>query len=635
MRSLLPSRRRTLGALAVVLLVLTHAAVLAQSDSLTPQTVLPPHPRLLLLGGEEGPLRQAVTADAHWRGLHESILAECEALLAEPTLQRIQIGRRLLSVSRECLRRVFFLGYAHRLTGQERYLRRAEQELLAVAAFSDWNPSHFLDVAEMTLGVALGYDWLYAGLSAETRATLRQAMLEKGLRPSLDKRYNSWLTATHNWNQVCNTGMLYGALALYEDQPDLARTLINRSLRTIGRSMGDYAPDGAYPEGYGYWGYGTSFNVLFISALEKALGRDFGLAAQPGFLKTAGYLQHMTGPTGLPFNYSDAGNTGGLQPAMCWFAARQNDPSLLWVERSRLRETTEKKQDRRNRLLPAALIWGHRIRLDELPVPRQTVWSGGGKNPVALLRTSWTDPAAAFVGLKAGSPSVNHAHMDVGSFVYEVDGVRWAVDLGMQEYESLESKGVKLWGKEQDAQRWDVFRYNNLAHNTLTVNGEFQRVEGFAPLTGVSADPAFRSATTDLAALYPGSLSAARRGVALDAAGRLLVRDELRAGTAPATVRWTMVTPATVRLLAPNQAELIQDGKKVLVTVESPARVQFQTRPADPTHDYDAPNPGITLLSFDVQVPAGTPQALNVRLQPEKTAGQRPQPAQPLDRWPK
>ena len=30
--------------------------------------------------------------------------------------------------------------------------------------------------------------------------------------------------------------------------------------------------------------------------------------------------------------------------------------------------------------------------------------------------------------------------MDVGSFVFDSDGVRWAMDFGQQEYESLESK---------------------------------------------------------------------------------------------------------------------------------------------------------------------------------------------------
>ncbi len=33
--------------------------------------------------------------------------------------------------------------------------------------------------------------------------------------------------------------------------------------------MKDYGPDGPYAEGYGYWSYGTTYNVLFLSGLEK------------------------------------------------------------------------------------------------------------------------------------------------------------------------------------------------------------------------------------------------------------------------------------------------------------------------------------------------------------------------------
>jgi hypothetical protein len=43
-----------------------------------------------------------------------------------------------------------------------------------------------------------------------------------------------------------------------------------------------------------------------ISALQSALGTDFGLAQHPGFLATADFMLHVAGPTGLFFNYSDS-----------------------------------------------------------------------------------------------------------------------------------------------------------------------------------------------------------------------------------------------------------------------------------------------------------------------------------------
>ncbi len=234
----------------------------------------------------------------------------------------------MLDKSRECIRRIFFLSYAYRLTNDKKYFERAEKELLKVAQFSDWNPSHFLDVAEMTMGVAIGYDWLYDDLSLSSRNIIKEAILKKGIEPSLEAKSNSWLKATHNWNQVCNAGMTYGALAIYEDKPELASQIIDRAIGSIKLPMEDYKPDGAYGEGYGYWGYGTSFNLMFLSAIEKAFGSDFGLSNTEGFFKTATYLQNMVGSTGKTFNYSDAGSgNGGLNPAMFWFAKKTKNNS--------------------------------------------------------------------------------------------------------------------------------------------------------------------------------------------------------------------------------------------------------------------------------------------------------------------
>lgn len=123
------------------------------------------HPRLILLAGEEKSIAQNLEKEDKWRKLHQAILPECDAIILEKPIEQVQIGRRLLGKSREALRRIFQLSYAHRMTGDRKCFIRAEEEMLAIAAFSDWNPSHFLDVAEMTMAMAIGYDWLYEYLS--------------------------------------------------------------------------------------------------------------------------------------------------------------------------------------------------------------------------------------------------------------------------------------------------------------------------------------------------------------------------------------------------------------------------------------------------------------------------------------
>ena len=57
--------------------------------------------------------------------------------------------------------------------------------------------------------------------------------------------------------------------------------------------------------------------------------------------------------------------------------------------------------------------------------PATLNWLGQGQNPLAVFRSSWTDPNAVFLAIKAGTPSASHAHLDIGSFLLDADGVRW------------------------------------------------------------------------------------------------------------------------------------------------------------------------------------------------------------------
>ena len=556
------------------------------------------HPRIMLFEEDEKAIAKMVEDHDQWEKIHAAILQESEEILSLPPVERIQIGRRLLGKSREALRRIFHLSYAFRMTGEDKFLQRAEKELLAVSHFSDWNPSHFLDVAEMTMAVAIGYDWLFEHLSEDSRKIMREAIVKKGLEPSYDDQYNWFLTATHNWNQVCNAGMTFGAMAIYEDYPELAKKTIERGIESIKLPMEDYQPDGAYPEGYSYWDYGTSFNVLFLSALEKAYNDDFGLNSTPGFLKTAGFYEHMTGVTGKPYNWGDAGTGSNLTPAMFWFAQKNNDPSLVWSEKDFLKQD-DYSRFTRNRLFPAIMIWGMGTDFDQIEEPESTFWTGQGANPVAFMRTSWTDPNAIYLGFKAGSPSVNHGHMDIGSFIMEADGIRWAMDFGMQSYESLESKGMKIFGRTQDAERWTILRLNNFVHNTLTVDGHLQLVDGYARIDRHSRGQDFQFAISDISSVYKGQIKAAVRGVAVVDENHVLIQDEITALKESRTVRWNMLTPANVVITGDNTAILEKDGKKLFLKVEGLADAKLTTWSTAPTTDYDAPNPGTIRVGFD------------------------------------
>jgi len=386
--------------------------------------------------------------------------------------------------------------------------------------------------------------------------------------------------------------------------------------------MHEFSPDGAYPEGPGYWGYGTTFNVLLISALQSVLGTDFGLTQQPGFLATADYYLHITGPSGYYFNYSDAGRGGqGVAAAMFWFAAQRKDSYLLWNEWPKIAANDGKKSRRggRDRTDPMLMLWMSPTQ-EKPTAPRALSWSGGGPTPVAFHRSAWTADAS-YVAIKGGSPSASHAHMDVGAFVMDADGVRWADDLGMQDYESIESKGINLWSKGQDAARWTIFRLGTSAHSVLMVDGQQQRVDGYAPI--VLAKPGRTVVNTG--SVYKGQLAGARRGVALQADRSVVVQDEFTALDKAANVRWAMVTRADVAVDGAGHAVLTQEGKKLGFRVLEPAGAVvkiYQTDP--PPAATDAPNPGTRMIGFEIAVGAGEAKRVVVQLVPRDEKGSAP-----------
>ena len=593
------------------LLTLSAGNALAQADL----SRLADHPRLLLPKGAEKKLLKQINRDAVWKEIHTATLGEADRIITLPVNERIKTGMRLLAVSRENLRRIFILSYAYRMTGQEKYLVRAEQEMLKAASFSDWNPSHFLDVGEMTMALGVGYDWLYPALSEASRRTIREAIVEKGFKPSYDTAYNWFVDAEHNWNQVCNGGLAFGAIAVAESEPEWAQKIIDRAIDKVRLPMRHYAPDGAYPEGPGYWGYGTLFNVLLIGGLESTFGTDYGLSQMPGFMQTGTYEMQMVSPLIKHFNYMDNSYEPESSSAPFWFYSKTQDPSVLCQQVSILQRDTAKKY-LKDCVLPAMLIWGAGAPMEKAVAPQETFWAGRGNTPVCVMRSGWGDPNARFVGVKLGSPSINHGHMDVGSFVFEADGVRWAIDLGSEDYNTTETRGVDLWNMAQQSQRWDVFRYNNRSHNTLTFNDKLQRVNGSAQIIESDSATARRFVKTDLTPVYAGQVDKVERTISLVDNDYLLIEDEITAGKNYTRMRWTLMTRATPKILSDNTVMLEQDGKRCLLKIESETPIVWRFEKTPTVNTFDSPNPDVTMVVFDTDLKRGETQYVRAQLTP-------------------
>jgi len=617
--------RPLLAAVGICVASSSLSQTIAANNSVSPSdplaTLKPGHPRLLVSEADWGSLRSRSQSDPDLANVVARIEADARWLLGQPPLRYQKQGKRLLDISRQAIERIMLWSVTYHLTGDRAYAERARAEMLNLAALPDWNPSHFLDTAEMTTAMAFGYDWLYDELDPPARQIVCRAIVEKGLEPGLAATgQGSWHQSENNWNQVCFGGLTLGALAIAGEEPEPARRLLAEARTGIAAGLRPYAPDGVYPEGPGYWGYGTEYQTLMLAALQTALGTQWNLDASPGFLSSAAAQLQLTGPSGDCFNYFDCGPHTELQPAMFWFANRLRHPALLYFQRKPLRDALGKSvateaDYHENRLFSLIALWWCRLPDPGTAPNLPLVWHGRGPNPVGVFRTSWSDTNALFLAFKGGQAGLSHGHMDAGSFVLEADGVRWALDLGRQDYLSLESKGLGIWSYGQDSERWRVFRLNNFSHNTLTIGGQLHRVDGAARITDFHDAPA-PQATVDLSPVFAGEAKQVHRQFALGTDRTVFIRDEVTGVTPGKEVRWAMVTKARIGLSG-TRATLKQAGKILQARLLSPADAVFSVIPADPPgNDYDAPNPDTRILIVKVRTPPTGEIHLTVALRP-------------------
>jgi hypothetical protein len=170
-------------------------------------------------------------------------------------------------------------------------------------------------------------------------------------------------------------------------------------------------------------------------------------------------------------------------------------------------------------------------------------------------------------------------------------------------------------------------------HNTLAVNGQHQLVTGSAPIISSGKKMKFMNAVEDLSDVYKGQIKSSQRGIAIVNKSHVLVRDEIETLEKETTIRWTMLTPASVKIVGNNKVELTKDGKTLMLEVDGPQNIVMKTWSTDPPNSYDAPNPGTTLVGFEVSLPASSKTAFNVKLIPTSAGKIGNKKIKTLDEW--
>ena len=578
--------------------------LLALSTSATPVTVpipddplatlKPLHPRILCSATDFTKLKETIKTDPMAAAMAQTVIRQADKDLEKFLPQHVlPDGKRLLSTSRDVKNRMQTLGLAWQLTGDKKYPEGAWRVLQAAGNFPDWNPPHFLDTAEMTRAFAVGLDWMEEAWTPEQKEQICQWIIRRGLDPAMagykdpSSKNGHQLRSLHNWGQVCDGGIGMGALAIADLHPNEAREALSSALECIQSSLIHYAPDGGWAEGYGYDNYAMEYTSGLLSSLNASLETDFGLSKIPGISMTPDFPTFLEGPCGNYFGFADCGeknHKNSSQPWTGWVAMRFPNPVAAANQRKKAINHPD----------ALGLLWLPPL-INESTIPLPPRVKEFSNVACATMRTKWGDTNAGFVGFKAGDNKANHSHLDIGSFVYEVGGKSWAVDLGSDNYNL-----PGYFGKN----RWDYYRLRAEGNNTLVVNpnqGPDQAPKASCPLTLCIDRGDASVAVGDLSAAYP-LLASAKRGVRLANNGSLLIQDELDTGGKEATFFWFMHTPAKITVSQDgHSATLEQDGKTLRADLISPAYARFESMEAVPLTSSPNPvgqivNKGITKL---------------------------------------
>lgn len=531
-----------------------------------------------------------------------------------------------------------------------------------------WNPQHFLDTAELTAAFAIGYDWLYNAWTADQRTKLAWSIVTQGLQNGRNaytgqnggSAYGWWRTTNGNWNCVSNSGLLLGALALGDEDPTgtVAQQTISSVIPNMQQNcMQAVYDDGTWSETANYWYFGSNAQARAVSALTTATGSDQGMMnANPNWSKTGAFHMYVSGMASM-FFYGDNGpnkystNANGM---FLW-GALSNNPLYALFQR-----------DRADAADPLSMFW------------YDTSSKGGFWNGLALdqffnnalgswasMRSSWTDFSGTYIGIKSSNATGHQAHgdLDAGDFVFDALGTRWAGEFGNGNYLSTDY----FSNETQQSARWDYYRKGTQGQNTIVLNKQNQQAScdpvntfGTTNVTQ-SADLSYAPASTDIAyfktdmsSCYSLNSNSVVRGIRfLNGRRQMLLRDEIASNGQITDINWRIHTNATITLSSDKRTATLKISKvtdpnayggaspsplvaslpkeeTVIVSITSPSSAQFTVTTPDQSPNAriygsdpntasgeqgDQPNPGVSLLSIDLQ--GGSQQTIETWWQPQ------------------
>ena len=491
----------------------------------------------------------------------------CDINLYPPMEYVLDEEDSILPISREVISRMVILGYAWQITGDEKYGERAKAEIEKVCSYDDWCTSHFLATAEMALAVSIAYDWLYDYLPDETKTLMEEKVWNYAIYSALND--NHWFTwSKNNWNSICYSGIGIACMTFSDYDTESAAEFLSMCYENMPIAFENFTPDGIYAEGPGYSQSGMNSIVYFVATSMNFFGTDFGMGEIAGFKELGKFPVYITTPTGV-FNFGDNKARMCFTPSLHWYADEYDSPLLacyqMWDDPGVFApdssgNTEISGKGRENAL---SLLWYDRSYTAETADFSDeglflNLTSDVGQDMV-LMRSAYLDDTATFAGIKGGYNFINHGDLDIGTFVFDSMGERFAEELGPGPYDAPD-----YFLNTPAGGRWKNYSKRAEGQNTLVINPHMTLDDQYVLARGefISAEETDEGgkATLDMTDAYRmnGATRVERSFELYNNYSSLKITDNVKC-LFGSDVYWFMHTKADI--------EISRDGKTAILTI--------------------------------------------------------------------
>jgi len=560
------------------------------------------HPRVEFTPESLARIKEGAKTDTQLQMIINNIFVSAEKIIGKPGVERkLHDGKRAgyIGTTGEYFES---LAGAYLLTEDEAKKAEYKAEIWRHIChvgdpelFPDWHmqQNSALGTGEGMYGFAYAFDWV------DWTQQEKDMIVEMCKRNVFDHALHSYTCNGHAWyHSICygtgnqalitNGGIMLAAIAMYEEDPEYFQDVIRGALRATEGGTIVYFPNGEYDEGISYWRYaGGRFPRVFKS-LQTSMGTDWGRTDIPGVLETATFPFRMRGAT-TAYAFGDGQAEDAIIPLMMFCADQTNNKSLAQYRKDIMGQSGS-IVDVANWVFDTA---EYKQGLDVYDADVHNV-----SNSTVIMKTGWgiADTSVAFHG---GANNDPHGHMDVGSFQFDMNGVRFGMDLPRDEYNL---RDIGHYNKKRVDEFWPngypftgghYYRSKGEGHNLVVANRQVTNAKSSKDPksydmntkgTSVFTKTEFGETSsfaildmTDTNDIYESAI----RGVKLDKINNTIeIQDDFMAKN-PTDFLWSMHTYAQIEISEDGKSAILtQNNQRIKATIINDCDYKFEVLPA-------------------------------------------------------